>query len=540
MTTQALSLEDLITVRLRELVDARTPWHRTLWQVGSVLALREVLEYAEGVRSGAVPSNQGLIYVAQATAKQVSRDVGLGASATRQAIAEILNAGGDKVKGVHSPQQGAALEQMIRRAEHSYLQRWAKAVARQEVALQDGELVARLVIAHLLDAGFSPNHLHGWLLAEGEKGTHITDLLNQADTMCASDAAEFEMLVPFTALPKAIAVAAGPRFISSPQVKALCDERGADMPPGRSGAGALLLTVTAREPWSALAAVEIEVRRLTARAVVALPASQRVAASGHALYLGSETLRWRKLQSRQRDIAVSAIASNNLLLPTAREHTVHALDDAFELLAAVETSTSWASVAAIWAAVEGLLTRASDTQSGIAAADRMAAILAADFVRAELAYLANRLKELDGPVAEQLRDDSRPFNRRLDRLMENIGEQPLLMDMPAEERAAVERIRTIFDNPKEVLERIRGYFKDALRRLFQQRNLLLHGGRFDSVALPATMRTVPPLVAAGLDRLVHSAVGRESTQPLSVAARAENELALLGSDGARKLHRLLD
>lgn len=540
MTAQALSVDDLITVRCLELVDFRTPWHRRLWQVGSVLALREVLEYAHGVRSGAIPSNQGLTYVTAATSAQVARDLGLGATATREAIQTILDAGSDKTKGVLSLPVAASLDQMIRRAERSYLQRWAKAIGRDEVAVQDGELVARLVVSHLLDAGFSSDHLHGWLLAKRGESMTLREIIESADQMCASDSAEFEMLVPFTALPKAVSDAPGARYLTTSELVSLCDTRGADRPPGRYGAGALIFTVTAREPWSALAAADVEVRRLVARAVVALPASQRVAASSHALYLGSQTLKWRPLRSRQGEIAVSAVAKNNLLLPLARERTIHALDDAFELLAAVETSTSWASVAPIWAAVEGLLSRPSDATSGVAAADRMAAVLAADYVRAELTLIANRLKELDGPVAEGLRDEGRPFTRRLDHLLEAIGERRPLPAMSDEDHSAVERVRTIFDEPEAVIGRIRGYFKDALRRLFQQRNLLLHGGRFDSVALSATMRTVPPLVGAGLDRLVHAAVGTEPTEPLALAARAENEIALLGSDGARKLHRLLD
>lgn len=537
---QALSLEELITVRLRELVDNRTPWHRRLWQVGTILALREVLEYADGVRSGAIPNSQGLAYVTQATALQVSRDVGIGAAATREAINDILGGAADKNKGVLAPHNASALDQMIRRAEHGYLQRWARAVTKGEVTAPDGELVARLVASHLLNAGFSADHVHGWLLAARDAATGLSDLLNQADAMCASDASQFEMLVPFSALPRAVAQAPGARYLTSAQLNQLCIDRGVGKPPGRSGAGALIFEVTAREPWSALAATEINVRRLTARVVVGLPPSQRVTPNGHALYLGSQTLKWRKLKSRQGDIAVTAVARMELLLPTAREQTIHALDDAFELLAAVETSTSWASVAAIWAAVEGLLTRPSDTQAGVAAADRMAAILTADFIRAELAHLATRIQALAGPLADDLKDESRTFTRRLDRLLTHLGERQPLPNLESEDTAAVERIRAVFDDPAVVLLRIRSYFKDAMRRLFQQRNLLLHGGRFDSIALPATMISTPPLVAAGLDRLVYAIVGADSTEPLGLAARAENELALLGSDGARKLHRLLD
>jgi hypothetical protein len=45
--------------------------------------------------------------------------------------------------------------------------------------------------------------------------------------------------------------------------------------------------------------------------------------------------------------------------------------------------------------------------------------------------------------------------------------------------------------------------------------------------------TAPPLVGAGLDRIVHAQLGsQQAMDPLSLSARAEAELELLGSDGA--------
>jgi hypothetical protein len=39
--------------------------------------------------------------------------------------------------------------------------------------------------------------------------------------------------------------------------------------------------------------------------------------------------------------------------------------------------------------------------------------------------------------------------------------------------------------------------------LVSARNVVLHGGSTSSIALDATLRTVAPLVGAGLDRIVH-------------------------------------
>ena len=497
--------------------------------------LREVLEYAQGVRDGSMTRTEGLVYVTGVAIDQVKRDLGLGAQPVRDQICEILNYKTDKTKGVLALHVADALAQMTRRAERGYLRRWARAVRNGDVAPEDAELLARLAASHLLDAEFSSDHVHGWLRASA--GTSLADLLEQGDDMCKEPASTFEVLVPFSALPRPVIDVAGDRYRTAEETEALLEQRGAEAPPGggRRGAGSLTFTVTAREPWSAVAATDIDVRRLTARVVIGLRA-ESVTPQGYALVLDSVKSRWRTLKSRQKEVVVSGIARQNLLLPAARVETNHELDDAVELLAAVETSTSWASVAAIWAAVEGLLARGPDT--GADAADRMAAVVAGAYVRAELVYLATVIKELDGDIADFLKDEDRPFGKRLDRLFDAICQKQTLPDLRVEDVAAIMRLQAIFDAP-EVLGRVQGYLSSAFRRLFQQRNILLHGGRFDSVALPLTMRTVPPLVGAGLDRLVY-AVTEDSTPPLSLAARAANELRLVGSEGARQLHRLLD
>lgn len=530
-----MSVEDLVPTRLRELVGAKTPWHRSLWQAGTVLALREVLEYADGVRAGAMNA-EGLTFVCSNAKEQVERDVGVGPEGTRSAISAILNTGHDKQKGLIQAHVADSLLQLIRRAEHGYLRRWADAVRAGVVQLEDAELLARLAAAHLLDAGFAADHVYGWLDAKADEP--LADLLDLADEMCTEEAREFQVLVPFQSLPGEVAQAAGGRFRTAEDTEAFLAGRGLEKPPGRRGAGSLVFQVVAREPWSAVAAADIDVRRLAARAVVGLT-SKTVSPVGWAMVLDSLHGKWRPLKSRQqKDVLVTGIARHGLLIPETRTADTRDLDDAFELLAAVDTSTSWASVAAIWAAVEGLLARA--TEKGTLSADRMAAVVAAGYIRAELTDLATHITKLEGAIPEDLRDESQSFGIRLDHLFEAIATKQPLPTLTPEDEAAVLRMQSVVDNP-EVLRRLEGYLKSAFRRLYQQRNLLLHGGRFDSVALPMTMRSVPILVAAGLDRLVYAVSdGRDGVSPLGLAARAQNELAMIGGDGARQLHRLLD
>src|SRR5207302_1003426 len=76
------------------------------------------------------------------------------------------------------------------------------------------------------------------------------------------------------------------------------------------------------------------------------------------------------------------------------------------------------------------------------------------------------------------------------------------------------------------------------RRLYRQRNIVVHGGNTAAIALDSALRTAAPLIGAGLDRLVHAQLIKH-VEPLDLAARAENSLALvsdpLGPDPTKLL-----
>jgi|SRR5579871_294690 len=78
----------------------------------------------------------------------------------------------------------------------------------------------------------------------------------------------------------------------------------------------------------------------------------------------------------------------------------------------------------------------------------------------------------------------------------------------------------------------------AFLRLYRQRNLVLHGGKTDGVALRASLRTAAPLVGAGMDRIAH-AWYVDGLSPLELAARARISLDTVGSADSRKCVDLL-
>ena len=80
---------------------------------------------------------------------------------------------------------------------------------------------------------------------------------------------------------------------------------------------------------------------------------------------------------------------------------------------------------------------------------------------------------------------------------------------------------------------------EAFHRLYRQRNLVLHGGRLDSVTLKASLRTVSKLAGAGMDRITHGHYV-QSVRPLELVARANLSIALISKERALDCVDLLE
>jgi hypothetical protein len=78
-------------------------------------------------------------------------------------------------------------------------------------------------------------------------------------------------------------------------------------------------------------------------------------------------------------------------------------------------------------------------------------------------------------------------------------------------------------SPKSAVNDVRVIAEDPLKRLYRHRNLVLHGGRTDAIALRSTLRVATPLVSAAMDRIAH-AWYTDRTEPLRLAAIAEMRL----------------
>jgi hypothetical protein len=109
------------------------------------------------------------------------------------------------------------------------------------------------------------------------------------------------------------------------------------------------------------------------------------------------------------------------------------------------------------------------------------------------------------------------------------------------DRAALRRMELLVATPKKTLQLVSEYVLDAIRRLYRQRNLVMHGGRTEreSVALRAALRTAAPLVGAAFDRIAH-AWFVYGMSPLELVARTELQMARVGDAQVGLLSELID
>jgi hypothetical protein len=213
------------------------------------------------------------------------------------------------------------------------------------------------------------------------------------------------------------------------------------------------------------------------------------------------------------------------------------LDGAIALLASQSGEVRGASIASVWAAAEGILGRPGG--KGTDVADRLADIVTCSFPRAEIGELARSwLENNSDDLADSLRDQASADQARImsTHLM-TIGDPGFKL---AADRAAVGRYIQLASQPEAVLKRVRSYYNGVFRRLYYQRNFVMHAAKFDSVTLGVSVRTAPALIAAALDRVVNAQHGKMAVSPLALAARAENELGMVGKTGARPIYLLLD
>lgn len=529
-----LDSSQLVVARMKELVDNQTSWHRALWQIGTTVGIREVAEAASATWGGSITSAEALRDLQASASNQILRDAGAGSVEVRDAISRAIESLPAKQTPT-SPASLATVAQFADRVSEGYLLRWADYVASGLLKGDEVEVIARLAVAHLLDEGFHKSHIHGWL-TNTPATESLEAVLRKGHDMLQSGFREFELLLPITKVDSRVAPHLEEQEITLAEYVAAFDAaaNSATVSKDRSLATAVRLCFEARDPYSAVALAVNWMQRLEDRVSVGLGKSG--IAFGERI-VDTTTGKIRSFRGEARALSLPSLQRNGqYLAPSSGSSAQARIDDALGMLASNQHRATPTGIASIWAALESLL--GLPGAKGVEAADRLADIVTCSFPRAELNELARRWERAgsDELATElsSLGSTAEKAARMLDAL---AGGAPPEFEAP-KDIAAINRIRQLHADPSGVLARVRGYYVATFRRLYYQRNFIMHAGKLDSVSLRATSRTAPQLVAAGIDRLVNGNVV-DGTEPHGLAARARNEIALLGTPGAKPLHDLL-
>ena len=488
MEPQSPTPTSLVHARLGEFFAHRSPWHRRLWSVGTVLAIQEVIEYAEACLNGAMANTEGLKYVTATAKREVERDPGAAPLKTEivSCLGQLDVASSSKIPLAVRDE----LDQLVRRLEPEYLGNWCTAATEPPV-----EFAARALASHLLDLGFSPDHLHRWNAAVGPGIANLDVLTETAREMVTRmPPRTYDVFVPCAAPYSKPASPTGRVRWLDGQAAATWIRTELPNDEQRRHSGGFLLTIQSRDPWSAIEEARVTIARADARVKVSTPSEDTIRLNGWARVAGDK--RCYRIRPRPRQVEIGSLARQNAVyrfddgLPAAT-------DDVLELASYMESPSAGAAVTGGWSAVEALLIRPGEGRHHTAA-DRLATLIACSLPRAELTPLAYRHQEnsndaLAGALA------CAPTNFEKIQLVEDHLRSRNTLNLTADaDIAAQNRVIAIIQSPTDELSRIQTYVTESLRRLYSQRNTIAHGGFLRSAALGATTRTALSLVGAGL------------------------------------------
>jgi hypothetical protein len=501
--------------------DERTHWQRRLWNVGLVLSLREVLEADEELGRSLSPA--AVRALAELVATRVRADPGAGSDGQQQAIAgslqQELDAGGFAHRGI---------ELALRDIEPRYLDRWQAALNAE--GAPGREATARALASHLLDAGLTPAHLYRWLraLKDANEELPVLDLIDEAKQLLAEAPTTHELFVAFEVEPRLRGSRPQEWIDSSTAAKWLRDCSHEPL----QQRGGFRLRFDAKSPEEAVGRAADVIDRFAARVAVGVRSHLRFSPTAY-LATGEKLA-----LTRGRHVEVRALERERVVGDLGGGGVV---DAARELLSHLQQAPAPVAVAGGWSAIESLLRGPGDEeQPNVIAADRLAALVACSWPRAELTDLAwARIRAQDDALSATLA--AAPSNR--EKAIRFAHELAATETNPGLKRgtdiAAQHRVRQLLANPSAHLAAISGHASESLRRLYRQRNLVMHGGRTSAVALGAALRTAAPLVGAGFDRLVHGSLVK-GFEPLELAARADFELARVEAGDVEMLVDMLE
>jgi len=504
--------DQLIAARLVELLDPGTAWHRALWCLGIVLTLREILEAAEAHRAG-ILSDVSVERLGIIALRLAGKDAGVRNDEKRGLAAALKGAPRFEGLAYHT------VAHLANRIEADYLPRWA--IALDASPGPQVERAARSIAAHLLDRGFSGAFLHTWWTHRLYKDTApltLGDLCRLAhDQLATRPSSEYEVLVAFRKAPRS-ASGYPTGWLRADALVRWLQDNGLESSNVRASGG-MLLTIVAHDAAAAVALAADRIDQFIARSSIAATGALQ---PWPAVWVKGEPLSF-PFGPRPRGVRVKALYREDQIFNVSASN----VDAAIELLAHLETSSPSAAVAGGWAAIEALLGEPGDRAS---AADNLAAIVACSFPRAELTGLSYTCQPLCPDLAPSLQRSGENRERAL--VVANAILQGHTLNLLRQtDRASHRRMKQLLESPSKGLTDLHTQVADAFHRLYRERNLILHGGKTDSVALHGSLRTTAKLVGAGMDRITHAWYVKQ-IRPLELAARARAAILLARENDA--------
>jgi hypothetical protein len=474
------------------------------------MTLKEVTEASEAIQAG-IFRDASLKNLVSCALGLMGPDPGVGSDIEKRTLQTALKSE-IRVNGA----EYRVIRNLTDAIENEYLLRWAAALRSEESP--GPERTARAIAAHLLDKGFSSPFLHRWWTYRiyHEAGTRtLADLLEDAHHLVQRPRRDYRVLVAFeAAAPSKSGMPAA--WVTAREVSQWLTANGFDVSRVRQNGG-MWFEVSTPDTWSAVENVVETVNKLTSR--VALGTDGRLQPFSTA-WVEGERKSFRFSIGRRR-VEVHALHREDQLYGTKETSIV---DAAIELLGPLDSGPPSPAITGGWAAMEALLTGPGDDD--VIAADRMASLVACSFVRAELTVLSYKV-EMDGSALAVSLAGCSTNRDRAALLASEIsqGRRPAYTNRS--DTAALERVVAVLADPHPRLRDVEGHVTTVFRRLYRQRNLVLHGGKIDGVAIRSTLRTAAPLVGAGMDRIAHGWFV-DGIHPIELTARARIALELVG------------
>lgn len=515
-----------VVARLEDFFQDTSPWQRRLWDAGLILSLNELVD-AVRWSDAKVLSPSSVKWLAGDIERLAGRDRGVGERELRLQLQSVLRSPMKSGDARHR-----TLRELTALIGDGYLLRWASAAA--DVSRPpSAERFARAIAAHLLDLGYSPRYLHGWI--RRLKPSSLVDIATAAHAISVSGMQSYELLVPFLSVPDLAGNRDGnEHWLSATAVGQWLTDQGITTSERHNGG--FVYTVSARDPFAAADLAQEIVDRMSARAKHSRKTARPVPC-GH-VWIAGRAKHVPLVRPPRGAFVLSLVAEQRLYAVANRS----ALDNALELAAPLNDGSPAAAISGGWSAVEALLLSPEDDGEGgrgIIAADRMAALITCSWPRADLTAISYRHAPTSPDrLSTQLASET--VNRERARAVADwIGGGNNLVTSRPSDAAAVERMVKLVAEPRRTLGDIRTHMTTAMRRVYRHRNLVMHGGAVSVETLPMTLRTAAPLIGAGLDRITHASLA-EGVHPIDLAVRASISLELMSRPDGRALVDLIE